>query len=104
MESNNENAVYIDTHGWILYRLGRLEEAKTELRRAMTLDKSGNPEILLHFAEVLFALKEDVMGEYYLEKATSAGATPEQVAATREAGKAVAANTKEVKEIQNDEK
>lgn len=80
MESDGENAVYIDTHGWILFRLGRFEEAKVELRRAMTLDKSNNYEILLHFAEVLLALNEDLMGNYYLEKAVEAGATEQDVA------------------------
>ncbi|MFR9651660.1 MAG: hypothetical protein SNG35_06530 [Rikenellaceae bacterium] len=79
MESDGENAVYIDTHGWILFKLGRLEEAKVELRRALTLDKSNNYEILLHFAEVLFALDDDVMGDYYLDKARESGATEEEI-------------------------
>lgn len=47
-----DNAAIIDSHGWVLYRLGRNEEALVQLRRAYALQK--DPEIAAHIAEVLW--------------------------------------------------
>lgn len=46
------NAAIIDSYGWVLYRLGRKEEALVELRKAYALQK--DPEIAAHIAEVLW--------------------------------------------------
>lgn len=52
------NAAIIDSYGWVLYRLGRRDEALVELRKAYALQK--DPEIAAHIAEVLwFAGKRD---------------------------------------------
>jgi tetratricopeptide (TPR) repeat protein len=40
--------------GWVAYRLGRLEEAESYLRRAWELDQ--NPEIAAHLGEVLWTM------------------------------------------------
>ena len=45
-------AAIIDSYGWVLYRLGRVEEALVELRRAYNLMK--DPEVAAHLAEVLW--------------------------------------------------
>ncbi len=42
----------LDSYGWVLYRLGRHEEAITNLRRA--LDASPDSEIAAHLGEVLW--------------------------------------------------
>lgn len=47
-----DNAAIIDSYGWVLFRLGRHEEALTELRRAFTLQKDA--EIAAHLGEVLW--------------------------------------------------
>jgi predicted Zn-dependent protease len=47
-----DNAAIIDSYGWVLYRLGRNEEALVELRRAFALQK--DPEIAAHLGEVLW--------------------------------------------------
>ena len=47
-----DQAAIIDSYGWVLYRLGRIEEALVELRRAYTLMK--DPEIAAHLGEVLW--------------------------------------------------
>jgi predicted Zn-dependent protease len=46
------SAAIIDSYGWVLYRLGRNEEALVELRRAFALQK--DPEIAAHLGEVLW--------------------------------------------------
>src|SRR3546814_2125952 len=47
-----DNPAIIDSHGWVLYRLGRNEEAVAELRRAFAMQKDA--EIGAHLAEVLW--------------------------------------------------
>jgi Flp pilus assembly protein TadD len=47
-----DNAAIIDSYGWVLYRLGRNDEALVELRRAFALQK--DPEIAAHIGEVLW--------------------------------------------------
>ncbi|MBB1059634.1 tetratricopeptide repeat protein [Marilutibacter spongiae] len=49
-----ENAAIIDSYGWVLYRLGRPQEAVVELRRALALQEDA--EIAAHLAEVLWVL------------------------------------------------
>ena len=55
------NAAIIDSHGWVLYRLGKPAEALSELRRAFTKQKDA--EIAAHVAEVLWRLgqKDEAM-------------------------------------------
>ncbi len=59
-----DNAAIIDSYGWVLYRLGRNEEALVELRRALTLQKDA--EIASHLAEVLwFSGRKDEARKYF---------------------------------------
>jgi len=46
------NPAIIDSYGWVLYRLGRNDEALVQLRRAFSLQK--DPEIAAHLGEVLW--------------------------------------------------
>lgn len=47
-----DDAAIIDSFGWVLYRLGRTDEALMQLRRAYTMQK--DPEIAAHLGEVLW--------------------------------------------------
>ncbi len=49
-----DNPAIIDSYGWVLFRLGRNDEALVELRRAFALQK--DPEIGAHLGQVLWAL------------------------------------------------
>ena len=51
-----DNAAIIDSYGWVLYRLGRNDEALVELRRAFALQK--DPEIAAHLGEVLWVTRQ----------------------------------------------
>jgi tetratricopeptide (TPR) repeat protein len=52
-----ENPAIIDSHGWILHKLGHNEEALVELERAYAL--FDDPEVAAHIVEVLAALDRD---------------------------------------------
>lgn len=87
VEIDGSNPTFIDTYAWLLYRLGRYEEAKVEMRRAVSLDTTQNGEIALHYGAILAALGESTMAAYYWDKALEWGVPSEVV----EASKAVAA-------------
>jgi tetratricopeptide (TPR) repeat protein len=61
-----DSAAIIDSYGWVLYRLGRKEEALTELRRAFTKQKDA--EIAAHLAEVLWMLGQKDESHKYFEE------------------------------------
>ncbi len=61
-----DNAAIIDSYGWVLYRLGRIDDALVELRRAFALQKDA--EIAAHLGEVLWvAGKRDEARKYFEE-------------------------------------
>ncbi|WMJ67933.1 tetratricopeptide repeat protein [Stenotrophomonas sp. 24(2023)] len=63
-----DNAAIVDSYGWVLYRLGRNEEALVQLRRAWTLAKDA--EIAAHVGEVLWVLgKHDEARHFFGEAA-----------------------------------
>jgi tetratricopeptide (TPR) repeat protein len=62
-----DNAAIIDSYGWVLYRLGRRDEALTELRRAFVLQK--DPEIASHVGEVLWELGRKEEARRYFDEA-----------------------------------
>jgi tetratricopeptide (TPR) repeat protein len=62
-----DNPAIIDSHGWVLYRLGRNDEALAELRRAFALQKDA--EIGAHLGEVLWVTGHREEARRYFEEA-----------------------------------
>ena len=61
-----DNAAIVDSYGWVLYRLDRIDDALVELRRAFSLQKDA--EIAAHLGEVLWvAGKRDEARKYFDE-------------------------------------
>jgi Flp pilus assembly protein TadD len=77
LEQNN--STYIDTYAWILYMMGRLDEARTQMRQALSLDRSGSAELPLHYGDILYAMGEKFMAETYWRRALEAGADPKRI-------------------------
>jgi len=46
-----DNGAFVDSHGWVLYRLGRLDEARTKLERAVLLTE-GDAVVREHLGDV----------------------------------------------------
>jgi len=57
LELDPEDPATLDSMGWVLYRLGRGDEAVDYLRRALEGDE--NPEIMAHLIEVLDHIGQD---------------------------------------------
>jgi tetratricopeptide (TPR) repeat protein len=73
------NATYLDTFAWILYKLGRSEQARTHMRQALSLDTTESPELPLHYGDILFSLNERFMADTYWKKALDMGADKQAV-------------------------
>lgn len=61
-----DNAAIIDSYGWVLYRLGKTQEALVQLRRAWSQVK--DPEIAAHIGQVLWEQgKQEEANKYFDE-------------------------------------
>lgn len=60
-----DNGAYVDSMGWVYYRLGRYEDARTQLERAVQLT-GGDPVIHEHLGDVYVALdRPDLARQQY---------------------------------------
>lgn len=73
VELEKSNATYIDTYAWILHLLGRNDEAKRAMLRALSLDGQRDPDIIAHYGDILWSLGEKFMAETYWQKAIDRG-------------------------------
>lgn len=79
MEIEKENPTYMDTHAWVLFKLGRLEEARQWLRQAVSLDGQKSADLQVHYGDVLNALGEGFMAETYWKRALENGYNAEAI-------------------------
>ncbi|VTS03546.1 tetratricopeptide repeat protein [Tuwongella immobilis] len=63
-----ENAAYLDSLGWVLFKKKNYAEAKKVLMRAVALPEGQNVEIMDHLAEVLLAMGDKAAAVETLEK------------------------------------
>lgn len=73
MESEPRNPTYIDTYGWVLYKLGRYDEARRALQQAVALDMDNSMELLIHYGDIFYALEDYYRAELYWRRALEAG-------------------------------
>ena len=55
-ETSQVNSAYADTYAWVLYKMGRYEEAKKEIDLALSLERKDSAEILLHAGDIYLKL------------------------------------------------
>lgn len=79
LEKEPSIPVYIDTKAWILYLMGDYAEAKILQRKAIALDTSKSSDLMLHYADILAALGENVTAEISYRKALERGADEKQI-------------------------
>ncbi len=58
LAAEEDNAAYIDSLGWVLFKRGRLQEAREQLEYASRLPDGDDPVIYEHLGEVYLALQE----------------------------------------------
>ncbi len=57
-EEDRDNAAYVDSLGWVLFRRGRLEEARQELERATAQSDLDDPVLWDHLGDVYYRLNQ----------------------------------------------
>ena len=76
---SEKNSTYLDTMAWVLYKLGRYDEAKKYMQQALSRDRAQSPELALHYGDILHALGEDFMAKTYWRKALERGADKSEI-------------------------
>lgn len=56
-DDDKDNAAFVDSLGWVLFRRGQFEDAKKELERAAVLDGGEDPVIYDHLGDVYQRLR-----------------------------------------------
>jgi len=69
LEIDPKNVNYLDTYGYILYRLKRYKEAKAVFVKLLTIDPNPGKVSLLHYSDILEALDNKDAAEVYRMKA-----------------------------------
>jgi Flp pilus assembly protein TadD len=58
VDAGEDNAAFLDSLGWVLFRRGKLEEAKATLEKAAGLKQGEDPVIWDHLGDVWVKLKQ----------------------------------------------
>lgn len=68
-EDNGDNAAFLDSLGWVLFRRGQVRAALVELERAVKADGGQDPVIYDHLGDVYFCLERNEEARTAWEKA-----------------------------------
>lgn len=69
MAADSSNSSYLDTYGWIYFKLGDYNKAYYYIQKAIGVDGEGNAELLEHLGDVLYMLDRKEEAIDYWEKA-----------------------------------
>ncbi|MCM1151237.1 MAG: tetratricopeptide repeat protein [Alistipes sp.] len=81
----DNNPTYLDTYAWVLFRMGRVEEARRIMQQAIARDSRQSAELLVHYGDILDALGERFIAETYWRKALERGYDAAAIARRMEA-------------------
>ena len=70
---------YMDTYAYVLYRMGRYEEARTWSEKAIGASKKENPTMLEHYGDILYKLQQQNEAVANWQKALNAGGEKEKL-------------------------
>lgn len=68
IEAQPDNAAYLDTIGWIYYKLGRYEEAEKYIKKSVEM-RDGSAVVLEHLGDVYAALGKVQQAQKYWQQA-----------------------------------
>jgi len=70
-EGLSDNPAYLDSLGWVLFRRGKPEEARTWVEQAVALPGGDDPVVWDHLGDIYFRLQESVKARGAWEKAAT---------------------------------
>ena len=68
-----DNSSFQDTYGWVLFKLGKYQEAREWIGKALEDKENVSGEVLEHYGDVLFRLGDITQASGILEKSTGKG-------------------------------
>ena len=71
--TNPENATFLDTYAWVLFKLERFEEAEEFILKALEKGGENDPEINEHAGDIQVALESPEIAKSYYMKAVILG-------------------------------
>lgn len=63
-----ENGAFLDSYAWVLYKMGRYDEALEQMKKAIQFD-IGDPVVYDHQGDIYFALNQDELARQSWSKA-----------------------------------
>ena len=76
LEIEPESPTYMDTYAWVLFRQEKFAEAKQWIEKALQYPEAQkNPNVLEHYGDILFNLKEVTKAVEYWQMAKDKGAS-----------------------------
>ena len=78
LEIEPDNFAFIDSYGWVLYRLGKLKKAEIKLKQSIAL-YDGDPVVFEHLGDVLWARGKTKEAKEIWQKALELGGNSERL-------------------------
>ena len=69
IEAEPKNSTFLDTYGWIMFKMGRYKEAETYIRRAIDNDKEPSATLFEHYGDTMYKLNRPDEAKKYWQKA-----------------------------------
>jgi len=89
VRNNPENATFLDTYAWVLYKLHSFEEAEKYILFALDKGGENDPEVNEHAGDIQLALESYEIARSYYRKAIILGGDKEKLEEKIEQAKAV---------------
>jgi tetratricopeptide (TPR) repeat protein len=77
IERNPEDPTYLDTYAWVLYNLGKFNDAKKYIEKAINFDETNSGTLVEHYGDILFKLGDVDSAVEQWEKARKLNDTTE---------------------------
>jgi tetratricopeptide (TPR) repeat protein len=79
INADSSNSSYLDTYGWIFYKLGEYDNAYYYIQKAIEIDGEDNAVLLEHLGDVLYMKGEKEEAIEYWERALELDSTNESL-------------------------
>jgi tetratricopeptide (TPR) repeat protein len=79
VKNNPDNATFLDTYAWVLYKLESFEEAEKYILNALDKGGENDPEVNEHAGDIQVALESYLVARTYYLKAIILGGEKEKL-------------------------
>ncbi len=79
IKEDPDNPSFLDTYGWVLYKMGKIKEAKKWIEKSLANGGDQSAEVLEHYGDILFRLGDVDGAVQYWQKALEKGGDKERL-------------------------